>query len=327
MRVARQGLLLALVLPLVGCSPNNTTPPTSGATSTPPASTVIPHGDTTAPPPSPDVSLDPSMSAEELFAEDTPIDQLGVVEVSTGGQGVVSIREIEYRGADGHVVQAYVLTPADGEPRAGVLFLHWLGEFDSNRDEFFDEAMGLAANGIQAILIDQRFPFVERASGLEHDRVEIGYQVRAARRALTILANDVGDAPLAVVGHDFGGMYAAVLRGLEPQLNAVVIMASTGTWADWFVHFVNVVPESEAPAYRAGLEDLDPITWIDGPGDGAALFQFSSFDLFIPRSKADAFVEAAGTDAEARFYDAGHELDVAARTDRTAWLLEQLRPE
>jgi hypothetical protein len=262
------------------------------------------------------------MSAEELFAEDTGAANLPVVDVGSEIRDGATVRDVAYAGSRGDAVPAWIVAPEGGAARAGVLFLHWRGEFDSDRDEFLDEAVELAVDGVASMLIDQAFPFTLNATGLPADRLEIGYQVRDARRALTILASEVGDVPLAVVGHDFGGMYAAILRGVEPRLRAVVIMAATTTWANWFVDFVNVVPADEAPAYRAVLEDIDPITWIAAPAPSPALLQFASFDIYVPRSTAEGFTAAAGDLAAARYYDEGHALGDLARADRGAWLLE-----
>lgn len=326
---ARRSVALAISLAMVvaACDAPSGSPVGSAGTGSPGASAVptFVASPTSAVPASfPAASLDASMSADDLFAEDAVAADLGLVELGREANGGAIVRDVRFAGSRGEALAAWIIEPTSAEPAAGVLFLHWLGGFNSNRDEFLDEAVALADDGVASLLLDQAFPWTEQASGLEHDRVEIGFQVRDTWRAMSILADEVGDAPLAVVGHDFGGMYAAILRGLEPRLSAVVVMASTGAWADWFVEFVHVVPESEAPAYAAGLEDVDPIAWIAKPAGTPVLFQFSRFDPFISTSRADAFVAAVGKDGEARRYDAGHELDEAARSDRDAWLLERL---
>jgi pimeloyl-ACP methyl ester carboxylesterase len=274
--------------------------------------------------PLPIASLDPAMSAAELFAENTDVATLGISERSQETREEAIVRDIRFAGAEGVLVPAYVVRPATGPPRAGVLFLHWLGEFDSNRKEFLDEAVTLAGQGVESILIDQSFPWVNRPDGLEHDRLGIGYQVRDARRAFAILAGDVGDGKLAIVGHDFGGMYAAIVRGLDSRVAAAVLLAPTGAWADWFVRYMHTVESAGEADYRTAMLDLDPVTWLARPG-APVLLQFASFDPFVPQSARETLAAAAGDAAEDRTYDAGHELDLgAAQSERDAWLLEVL---
>lgn len=315
-----------------GCSTPAATPAAtarSTATTIGPLASAAPSPGATEPGPPvaasfPVASLDPSMSAEELFAETATADEIDVVELGSETRDSAVVRDMRFAGSRGALVEAWLVEPPSGDARAGVLFLHWRGEHDSDRGEFLDEAVELAGSGVASILITQVFPFVVGAEGLDHDRVEIGRQVRDARRALALLRAKLGDAPVAVVGHDFGGMYAAILCGLDPGLDAIVVMTPTTTWANWFIDFVHVVPAAEAPAYRAGLEDVDPITWIAGGADTPLLLQFAAADVFVPRSVVEGFTAAVGDLADARTYTTNHPLDEAARSDRIAWLLDEL---
>ena len=69
-------------------------------------------------------------------------------------------------GADGSDVPAFLVVPAKGSPRAGILFLHWLGDDFSSRDEFVEEAVALAGQGVESLLITQHFPWSERPAGV-----------------------------------------------------------------------------------------------------------------------------------------------------------------
>ena len=45
-------------------------------------------------------------------------------------------------------------------------------------------------------------------------------------------------------------------------------------------------------------------------------------DPFVPREAADAIVAAAREPKDARFYDCGHGMNMAALLDRVGWLLK-----
>jgi pimeloyl-ACP methyl ester carboxylesterase len=268
-------------------------------------------------------SLDPGMSAADLFADDSPAADIWLEERSSETRDGALIRDIRFAGADGREVSAYLIGPATGSPKTGVLFLHWLGERDSSREEFVDEAIALAAKGVASMLIQQRFPWAERPSGADHDRVAIGYEVRNARRALTLLAAAVGPGKLAIVGHDFGGMHGLLAASVDRRVVALVCMAPTASWADWFVRYFHVVPASEAPAYGAAMADLDPVARLPEV-TAALLLQFAESDVYVPSSVVEALTNAAPDGTEVRAYDTGHRMDEAARTERDAWVLDKV---
>jgi pimeloyl-ACP methyl ester carboxylesterase len=263
------------------------------------------------------------MSAEELFDDDAPAVELGLEERSSETRDAAVVRDVRFAGADGRPVSAYLIGPAAGSPSAGALFLHWLGEEDSSREEFVDEAISLAGSGVVSMLVQQRFPWAGRPSGVEHDRVAIGFQVRNIRRALTLLAEAVGPAKLAIVGHDFGAMHGVLAASVEARIAAAVCMAPTSTWADWFVTYFHVVKASEAAAYASAMADLDPVIRLPDV-TAPLLLQFAKGDFYVPGSVARALSQAAPDGTAVRTYDTVHRLDEAARAERDAWLLATL---
>lgn len=315
---------LSLVLIAAACSGQ---PGGAPATDLPaaPGSNPPPAAATAAPTDLPKASLDPAMSAEELLHEDTPASALGLEERSSETRDGASIRDVRFAGSDGRWVAGYVVGPASGDARAGVLFLHWLGEERSSREEFVDEAVALVADGVVSMLIQQRFPWADRPSAVEHDRVAIGYQVRNARRALSLLVDEVGAAPVAIVGHDYGAMHATLVASVDPRPISLVSMAPDAKWVTWFVKYFHSVSASEADAYAAAMADLDPVTRL--PNVAMPVFlQFASHDIYVPQSVAEAIGDAAGADAEVRTYETVHALDATAQADRDAWLLDLLAP-
>jgi hypothetical protein len=273
--------------------------------------------------PLPIAILDPSMTAEQLFDDHLAPAALGFQERSREPRDAAVIRDVRFIGADGHDVPAFVVAPRTDKPRAGILFLHWLGDDFSSRDEFVDEAVGLAGNGVESMLITQHFPWTERPLGVDHDRVAIGLQVRTVRRALSLLRAEVGAARIAVVGHDYGAMYGILAASVDDRVVALAAMTPDATWARWFVQYFHVVADADAPGYAQAMADLDPVNRI-GTVDAPILLQFGTADAYVPGEVVTALANAAAGGTLVHRYDAGHRLNGQARDDRDAWLLERL---
>jgi pimeloyl-ACP methyl ester carboxylesterase len=255
-----------------------------------------------------------------LFAEEATADQLGLIETGRHTDGPVIVRDVRFAGAEGTQIAAYIVEPGAAPYAGGVLFLHWLGNEDSTRREFLDEAVALAGEGFVSILPQQTFPWGGSATGIDHDRVAIGYQVRDLRRAMSVLAAETGSDRLAVVGHDFGGMYATILAAVDERARAYVFMAPTAAWADWFIPYGDVLNTNTEAQYRSGMRDLDPVTVIRSAASARLLFQFAASDRFVPKDKADELFTAAPQPKESRTYPGVHRLTDAARVERDTWL-------
>jgi dienelactone hydrolase len=308
-------LLVTLLAAACGGGPAPiSTPPTVGAPTPSTAPTPTP-----SPTPVPIAVLDPSMDATELFNDQTPPDSLHLTQRSRETRGEAVLHDVRFTGADGRDIAAYVVTPATGSPQAGVLFLHWLGDDFSSRDEFVAEAVKLAASGVQSMLISQHFPWSEQPVDPEHDRVAIGLQVRTIRRALTLLAAD-DMTRLAMVGHDYGAMYAILMASVDTRVDALVGMTPDATWANWFVTYFHV---ADGDAYAQAMADLDPATRISDV-TAPILLQFGTTDTFVSTDAIQALTSASPGGTSVNRYDTGHRLDDRARADRDAWLLERL---
>ena len=263
------------------------------------------------------------MTAEELFDDDLPSSDLNLEERSREPRDQAVIRDVTFSGANGQPVPAFLVAPASGTARAGVLFLHWLGDDFSSRDEFVDEAVELAGQGIESMLITQHFPWSERPLGVDHDRVAIGLQVRSVRRALTLLADEVGDTKIALVGHDYGAMYGILTASVDDRVAALACMTPDSTWVGWFVKYFHVVAEGDAAGYAQAMADLDPVSRIASVS-APILLQFGTGDFYVSGEHATALANAAPGGTLLHSYDVGHRLDGRARDDRDAWLLQEL---
>ena len=96
------------------------------------------------------------------------------------------------------------------------------------------------------------------------------------------------------------------------------------TFGNWFARFFLELGGEETVRYEALLEPVDPIRFVD-KRTAPVLFQFAEPDFYVPDSTRRALVSRAAAPKDYRLYaGAGHELDDAARADRTAWLAQRL---
>ncbi|HEY4688229.1 MAG TPA: hypothetical protein VIK33_02870 [Anaerolineae bacterium] len=220
---------------------------------------------------------------------------------------------------------AYLVRPAGDGPFAGILFLHWLGDASSNREEFLEEAELLAKQGVVSLLIDGYFPWGVRPRDGESDRLQVIHQVIELRRAVDFLLSQPGVDPqrIAYVGHDYGAIHGGVLSGVEKRVKAYVLMAGMGTYSDWSLDYF-LGSDVDGEAYREALAVVDPIQYVPHAAPASLLFQFSSNDGFVPQEVALDFFNAASEPKEVKWYNTSHRLDEVSQRDRLEWLANQL---
>lgn len=222
-------------------------------------------------------------------------------------------------------VEAYIVEPADGRVRAGILFLHWLGEHRSDRTQFLSEARAYALAGVRCVLPAGRLPWVPDPVNALTDIANIEVEQRRLGAALDRLAGGLPrGTPLALVGHDFGAMHGLLLAARQPRFKAAVVIAATPRWADWFLRFWTV--EGDRFDYLERLAPYDPVTVAAGL-NATTLWQFSDRDYFIAPMSAVELARAAPFEGEPRleWYAADHAMRSSrARAARRRFLEEQL---
>lgn len=235
------------------------------------------------------------------------------------------VRVLDERLGSGDAeVEAYVVEPADGRVRAGILFLHWLGEHRNDRTQFLSEARALARLGVRCVLPAGRLPWVPDPVDAETDLANIELEQRRHGAALDRLSNGLAATmPLALVGHDFGAMHGLVLASRRPAFAALVLIAATPRWGDWFLRFWKV--EGDRFDYLRRLAPCDPVTAarsIKVP----ALWQFSERDFFIAPMSAVELARASADEPAIEWYQADHAMRSAkARAARASFLRRELR--
>ncbi|NJD29765.1 MAG: hypothetical protein FIA92_15920 [Chloroflexi bacterium] len=266
---------------------------------------------------------EPVTEAAWLSQPTAPIEPL---ERTRSLRGSVAVADLDWTELDGEPTEGYLVLPAGQGPFPGVLYFHWLEPESptANRSEFVDEAIGMADDGVVSLHVQGRFPWRVRPSGAEPDRERVMAQVRELRRALDLLAarSDVDPSRIALVGHDFGAMYGAVLAARDPRIKGLAMLSAVPAFADWFVpYWRGVLGDLTEEQYRARLADLDPVAALRRVTPRPILLQFANDDEYVSADAAAALTAAAGPTVRRLDYDAGHALDVeAARIDRVAWL-------
>jgi dienelactone hydrolase len=277
--------------------------------------------------PTPTVPPTPTLPAlaerVQLFAYDQQV-PLQVTEVRTEQRDGVTVQDITYSTPISATTSAYLVVPPGEGPFAGVVFAHWYAprQPNGNRTEFLDEAVQLAKQGVVSLLPEGVFPWHTYPTGTAQDRDLVVQQVVALRRAVDVLVarDDVDPQRLGYVGHDYGAMYGTLLAAADKRPQAYVLMAGDATFYTWFVAYLAYVPEDQRPAYQAALAPVDPINLIGAAAPAALLFQFGTYDAFVPSDVAEALSMAASDPKETKTYDVGHELSDEARQDRERWL-------
>ena len=279
----------------------------------------------------------PPPSAGDAFAERAALFRydahadLGVQEAAIEHRDGIAVRDISFVAvpATKQRVQAYVVEPSGKGPFAGILWVHWLGEpKTSNRSQYLDEAVALAAKGVVSLLVDGMWsdPTWYEKRDPDQDFQNSINQTIALRRAMDLLAQqpNVDTGRLGYVGHDFGGMYGTLMAGLDKRAKTYVFIAVAPSLLEWA--FFAGQPKSKIDYIRrnAPLELSDFIHQVD---NASTLFQFAKNDAYVSRASTGVLLNAANAPKERRFYDADHAMNKAEiAQDRDAWLLKELIP-
>jgi poly(3-hydroxybutyrate) depolymerase len=224
----------------------------------------------------------------------------------------------------GEVTDAHLVEPLDGGSGAAMLFLHWFDPEapDGNRTQFLDEAVGFAeAHGVVSLLPQGRFPWSADPTDADADLARVRAEVAMHRAAVDQLAarSDVDSRRIGLVGHDFGGMHGLVLAAQDERIAAVVAVAATPRWGDWFLPFWPIA--GDRWDYLRAMAPVDPIERIGEIAPRPVCLQFARGDFYIADMTGLELHRAAGDPKEIHAYDTDHAMRAPeARADRGAFL-------
>jgi pimeloyl-ACP methyl ester carboxylesterase len=220
--------------------------------------------------------------------------------------------------------EAYLVEPVDGGRGAGLLFLHWFDSEapDGNRTQYLEEASELArSHGVVSVLPQGRFPWSVPPTDAVADAERIRSEAAVNRAAVDLLAarDDVAADRIGLVGHDFGAMHGVNLAAEDDRIRAVVLVAATPRWGDWFLPFWPI--DGDRWDYLRALAPLDPVTRIAQLAPRPVCLQFARGDFYIADMSGLELHHAAGEPKELHAYEADHAVRVPqARTDRLTFL-------
>jgi dienelactone hydrolase len=240
----------------------------------------------------------------------------------------VSVQDIRVPVPGQQPVPAYLVRSAGTHKpgsQAGILFLHWLGQIHSDRTEFLAEAIQLAPRGAVSLLPQGVFPWQAAPSGKPRDVTAIKRQLAVFQACLNwlIAKRDVSESRIAVVGHDYGAMYGALLADADPRVRAAVLATPDATWGHWFVKYWLGFTGSRAARYKALFTSLQPVRHVSRLG-GRELFQWAGRDIFVSASVRKRFAAAAPLAPVDLYPTADHQLTTAAQSARDSFLTAQL---
>ncbi|HZB48236.1 MAG TPA: prolyl oligopeptidase family serine peptidase [Mycobacteriales bacterium] len=247
------------------------------------------------------------------------------------GDVVVRDLTVPVRGLP--AVPAYLVRPARPVPRhraPAVLFLHWFDPRATNGDrtEFVAEAVRLAARGVVSLLPQQGFPWTGDPVGDARDVAAIEAELTRLRHALdALLARpEVDGRRVAVVGHDYGAMYGALLAAGDRRVSALAALAPDAAWESWFLAYWLGYEGPAAEAYARLFAAVQPVDAMGAVAtERPVLLQFADDDQYVDAAVRARFAAAAPAARLEVYRRAGHHLDLAALADRTAWLDRVLR--
>ncbi|WP_162260852.1 alpha/beta hydrolase family protein [Nocardioides sp. Soil805] len=220
----------------------------------------------------------------------------------------------------GSATRAILVRPADHgrrDHRPGILWLHWLGHNRGDSGQFLPEAIGLAREGVVSLLPQGTFPWHSDPTGGSTDAARVLQQLHEVEHALAALRRlpDIDPGNVAVVGHDYGAMYALLLRDAAAKL--LVAATPDADWATWFLTYWPLHP-ADRQSYARTLAGLSPLEAAASYGPRLFL-QWAGKDEYVG-DQVPALYANAAPKARAVTYDYDHQLGDTAITERVAAL-------
>ncbi len=169
------------------------------------------------------------------------------------------------------------------------------------------------------------FPWQAAPTGKPRDVTTIRQQLAVFRACLNWLMGRgyVDRSRVAVVGHDYGAMYGALLANADPRVHAAVLATPDATWGHWFVKYWLGFTGKRAARYDALFAGLPPVRHVSRLGK-RELFQWADQDIFVSASVRQRFARHAPRARVDIYPTSDHQLTDAAQADRDAFLEHEL---
>lgn len=247
----------------------------------------------------------------------------------------LALADIQFPACDGKLIRAYLIAPARVVARQhpAILYVHWFdpAAADSNREQFVAEAVAMANKGAVTLLVST---FWSVPGGYyDQRRWQDDYkntlnQARDLRRALQLLREQtaVDGKRIALVGHDYGAVFSAIIAPAEPGLAAQVLIAGTADIASWYLYgSASGVPAGDdLQKYRQSFNAMQPVASL-AKFSAPVLLQFAQEDQYISVEQKQQLHAAAPAGSLFKMYQSDHAMRLPQiRADREKWLAEKL---
>jgi cephalosporin-C deacetylase-like acetyl esterase len=276
----------------------------------------------------------PSLRAFE-YDQKAPLD---VQEAGIEYRGDVTVLDVSYSSPKGGRVPAYLIVPSGQGPFAAVIWGHWYWPNSAffNRKEFLDEAVALAHAGVVSLLTTGP----GARSGHQHDpdplsqqgATDLLQQIVDMRRGADLLLarKDVDARRLAYVGHSYNASVGGFLSGIDKRFKAFVLMAgglsdALDLQSDEAQKYRKKIGPAKFDRFAAKNAWLDPGKFVSHAAPAAVLLQYATQEKFLTPDRALQYFQIVSEPKEFKLYDAPHALNAEARSDRIAFLTEQLK--
>lgn len=263
---------------------------------------------------------------KQLYAYDraAPLD---VKLASKASRNNYTLFDISYSLPKEQRADGFLAVPKSRGRKPAVVWMHSSGAL-----AWLGDAVLLAQSGSVSLIVNA--PASTAAGTPEGDRDAMIAAVVALRRAADVLEDrdDVDPHRIAIVGHSFGAMMAAVAASIDPRFKAAVFEAGLLGMSIHIGTSAHPWAKGVRDHLGAGLAKyLDVISVVDAGryiGQAPAipkLFQSAWYDPGVPHDDALKFYEAATQPKQLKWYDTAHDIDdIAAVADRTRFLAKAL---
>jgi len=269
------------------------------------------------------------------YDRNAPID---VREIGVTKRGDIEVHDISYASPKGGRVPAYLVVPPGKGPFAAVIWGHWYwGNSEArNRTEFLDEAVVLAKSGVVSLLTDgpvARPGHVEDKEPLNEQQVtDLIQQVTDMERGADLLLarKDIDAKRLAYVGHSYDATVGAFLSGVDKRFKAFVLMAGglsdeVDMKSKEYRDYREKIGAEKFDAFQAKYAWLDPGKFVSHAAPATVFLQYATKEDFLTVERAKEYAANVSEPKKFQVYEAPHALNAAARRDRVAFLVEQLK--
>ncbi len=263
---------------------------------------------------------------------------LGIKEIGVEKRGDVAIHDITYVSPKGGVVPAYLVVPKGKGPFAAVVWGHWYWSNSDmrNRKEFLDEAVALAPAGVVSLLTDgpiARPGHVVDPTPLNEQQVrDMVQQVTDMRRGIDLLVArpDVDAKRIGYVGHSYNAAAGAFLSGVDRRPKAYVLMAGglsdeVDLKSPQYQKFRERVGPEKFDAFLKKYSWFDQGKYVANAAPAFVFMQFATKEDFLTPDHVRQYEKIVSDPKRLTIYEATHALNAAARKDRIAFLVEQLK--